>query len=250
MTLVAGVVLDLDGTVVDTAPEVLEALGNALSQFDFPLPEGHPRNYLGSPLALSLQQMRGLPPSAVHNVIKQYDTLYMTLMRRSEIYPGMHEFLDSLSDAAIPVAIATVKPRAQALALLEDLGVVDLFHGVFGLESSFDLTSKVEVARSAMQHLLAAGSEPNLMSLVGDRATDVAAARALKIRSIYASWGYGSSNEAQGTGAVANSPRDLFDLVTLVLPRDPARAHDAFAKSLRLRGAREYRAAREAEDRA
>jgi phosphoglycolate phosphatase len=131
------VVFDLDGTLVDSAPDIRAAVnrmleGEGLSPLDLPtvvsfIGHGLPR------LVARVMAVRGIPEDE-HARLTQvtklaYDAAPAVLTRP---YPAVPEVLESLADAGHPLGICTNKPEDSARALLADLGLAQWFGSVVG----------------------------------------------------------------------------------------------------------------------
>ena len=116
---------------------------------------------------------------------------FATLLE-NRIYAGVGQMLDEAREAASAAFVATLKPKLYADRIGRRLGFEPYFAGVYGpeLEGRFD--DKVDL----LAHLLASEKvSPERAVMIGDRAGDIAAARANRVRSIGVLWGYGSESE-------------------------------------------------------
>ena len=116
--------------------------------------------------------------------------------------------LDEARGAASAVFVATLKPKLYADRIVRRLGLEPYFAGVYGpeLEGRFD--DKVDL----LAHLLETEKvSPERAVMIGDRAGDIVAARANRVRSIGVLWGYGSETELTDAGAdgLCGSPAEL-----------------------------------------
>ena len=124
---VAAVAFDLDGTLVDSAPDIAQALNTALARaglrgFDL----GAIRSWVGDgpdvliDRALTKQGVDGADGSLHTRIRTDFDAATLAApLDRGEVYPGIVETLGRLHDA-LPLTVVTNKPTALARAVLED----------------------------------------------------------------------------------------------------------------------------------
>ena len=205
-------VLDLDGTLVDSLPDLLAscnrmmaARGLVLFDADEVRPMiGDGAAALVSRLLAARSQTAG--PSDLDSFLADYMAHAAALSR---LYPGAVETLDALAAQGWHLAVCTNKPAAAARDLLQAFGVLDRFAAIGGGDSF--PTRKPEPG-----HLLAtlaeAGGTPDRAVMVGDHHNDIAAAAGAGVRAIFAAWGYGTPAMA-GAAPVARSFADVRRLL-------------------------------------
>jgi len=132
-------------------------------------------------------------------------------MHRSDVYPGMLELLDGLRERGVVLGTATAKLTPVARAILELHGLADRFAVVNGTDATHH--TKTETLTRTLE--LLGGPNPQSVVMVGDRHSDIAAARACGLVSVGVCWGYGSREELEATGAdhLVDSPRELLALL-------------------------------------
>ncbi|WP_420821641.1 HAD hydrolase-like protein [Pseudonocardia acidicola] len=192
------VLLDLDGTLVDSAPGILGSLRSAFDELGLPWPtESIGRQVLGPPLYRSLPAIVG--EEATAEVIPVYRRRYAeTGLLASEPYPGIDALLRELSAAGTRLALATSKAEVHARAILEHRGWTNLFEVTCGDTLDAARPNKAAVVAEALHRL----GEPGAAMMVGDRSHDVVGARAHGIGCVGAGWGYGQPGELAEAGAV------------------------------------------------
>jgi len=194
-------VFDLDGTLLDTAPDIRLAVNRRLAASGLaPLELTEVAAMIGDGARVLLERAFGargapVPASAVEAFTADPDLEGGTLTR---LFPGILDLLDDLRDDGWRLAVCTNKPAAPARAVLAHFGIDGRFRAVGGGDSF--ATRKPDPA-----HLLAtmgqAGGGRAVM--VGDHANDMLAARGAGIPAIFAGWGYGAPWMA-GDNAVAD----------------------------------------------
>ena len=195
--------LDLDGTLVDTVPDLSEALNRLLSARGLtPLTVPEIAAMVGDGVAKLVE--RGLAargqvsdPAAVAAFSADYNA---NVAVASRPYPGVPETLRTLVDEGWHLAICTNKPSAAAHALLAALDLAPLFAAV-GAGDSFPVRKPDPAHLRAT--LAAAGGVAERAVMVGDHANDVLAAHGIGVPCVFAAWGYGPPAMADGAAAVA-----------------------------------------------
>ena len=127
-------------------------------------------------------------------------------------YPGIARLLAHLDERGERLFVATVKPGVFAERIVSHFGFKQYFRSVYGSELDGTNTDKgVLVARMLEEQSL----DPADSILIGDRASDVAAAHANRILSIGVLWGYGSKQELVEARAnwLCEEPRALAEIV-------------------------------------
>jgi phosphoglycolate phosphatase len=124
------------------------------------------------------------------------------------VYLGVLDMLAALGDAGHVMCIATSKRRDFAERVIDHLGLRSYLHAVYGAEPGGGLDNKDVLLAHVLRH---EGFSPSETVMVGDRVHDIHAARANRLRSIGAAWGYGgrAELEAAGADAIAVVPQAL-----------------------------------------
>lgn len=198
--LPATIVFDLDGTLVDTAPDLCAALNHTLGVLGRPpVPAGDVRHMVGHGARKLLE--RGLAASGaesaqlVESGVPTFLTYYAAhIADGSQPYPGVEAALDALAAAGCKLAICTNKPTALSAALVTALG----WEGRFAANLGFD---SVPAPKPDAEHLLATiravGGDPADTVFVGDSITDTTTASAAKVRVIAVSFGFSDRPAAE-----------------------------------------------------
>jgi phosphoglycolate phosphatase len=210
------VLFDLDGTLLDTAPDMVGAL-DALRRENglAPLPFEQVRSSVshGSGRLVRL----GFPDADVERLgelQRRYLEIYgAALSAQTRLFPGMEAVLAELSALRLALGIVTNKPAWLTDPLLEQLGL----RGRFACVVSGDTLSERKPHPMPLLHAAKlAGAEPEECLYVGDAERDVQAARAAGMPSLVATYGYLADGENWqawgGDGAIA-APADLLGWV-------------------------------------
>lgn len=190
----ATIAFDLDGTLVDTAPDLIGTLNVLLEGEDLPaLPLADARPFIGHGARWLIQ--RGFEAAGVHLHPAKAQVLFdrFIVHYRSRIadesrpFPGCEAALDALAAGGARLAVCTNKPTGLSVALLEALGLAPRFAAIVGPDSA---PAPKPDARHLEAAVTAAGGAIERAILVGDSGTDVGAARAAKAGLILVSFGY------------------------------------------------------------
>ena len=184
-------VFDLDGTLLDTAPDILCAANRLLAAHGLaPLSLAEVTPMIGDGARVLCERAfaaRGAP--VPQGAVQAYtDDPALEAGPQTRLFPGIASLLDELRDDGWRLAVCTNKPVVPARAVLAHFGIADHFRAVGGGDSF--PTRKPDPA-----HLLAtmgqAGGGRAVM--IGDHANDMLAARGASISAVFAGWGYGAA---------------------------------------------------------
>lgn len=209
------VLFDLDGTVLDTAPDLLRALNVVRERRGLPMLDDK-----GFRLEISRGARAmlgyGLPGFASGTdedrrlLVEEFLAVYQDDVYRDTIlFPGMAALMDALEAAGIAMAIVTNKPERMAVALLEAMGLAPRFPVILGGDSLPERKPHPMPARVACDRL---GVHPATALFVGDDPRDIDCGRAAGCRSIAVRWGYTDTGDIEGWGAdaIVAHPRQLL----------------------------------------
>jgi phosphoglycolate phosphatase len=202
------VLLDLDGTLVDSAALITEHLAAALAAIGR---EHSPASLLplvGPPFETALPAL-GLTAEQTSAAIARYRTTYdRAAPMRTPLYPRVPELLDRIGH--LRLAVATSKPERTARAIVEGVGLSDRFVLVGGADQPNGRLGKAAVVGSVLERLdLDPARTPVVM--VGDRHHDVDGAAAHGVPAIGVAWGYAQPGELTGARTVAADVDGLVD---------------------------------------
>jgi phosphoglycolate phosphatase len=202
-TALAGAVIafDLDGTLVDTAPDLIGTLNWLLAEEGVaPLPLDEARPFIGRGARWMIErgyQAAGvmLEAGEVQPLFDRFITRYNAhIADESRPFPGVVEALQALRARGARLAVCTNKLTGLSVNLLDALNLTCLFDAVIGADAA-------PAAKPDPRHLetaiAAAGGSPTRAILVGDAATDAGAARAARVPLILVSFGYTETPAAE-----------------------------------------------------
>jgi phosphoglycolate phosphatase len=209
------VMIDLDGTMVDTIGDFEVALNHALADLGVPTAsralvarsigkgsEHLIRTVLKNQLALpevagSAEEVEQL----FMPVWERYEQHYLSINGKfSKVFPGVMEGLDQLKEMGLPLACLTNKPVSFTTPLLKDKGLTRYFSHVFGGDS---FERKKPDPLPLVKTCEALGSLPARTLMVGDSCNDAQAADAAGCPVVLMTYGYNHGEPIQNTPALA-----------------------------------------------
>lgn len=209
---------DLDGTLVDSVPDLTAALNRllrarGLAPFDAATVTG----FVGDGVRALVERAfaaRGAVADAAA-VTAYTDDYAAHASEATRPYPAVPETLAALCHAGWRLAVCTNKPEAPARRLLADLGLERFFAAVGGGDS---FPARKPDPAHILGTLRLAGGERARALMVGDHRNDVQAAAGAGMPAIFAAWGYAPRASAQGAAAIAERFADLPEAAEALLP--------------------------------
>ena len=210
------ILFDLDGTLTDSGPGILNCLEYALQDQGIPVPEREEmRKLLGPPLVVTFCDVFGMNEEQASQAIDKYRERYHDVgLFENSVYDGVPELLAELQGAGLRLATATSKPEYSATRILQHFELDQYFDfiGAAALDGSRD--SKNLVIAHTLQNTNTHPTSHNII-MIGDRHHDVHGAKEHGIDTIGVLWGYGDRDELDEAGAIniAKNPVELRDLL-------------------------------------
>ncbi len=184
---------DLDGTLVDSIPDLTRAINLLREELDLPaVTRDQARGYVGDGVGLLLQ--RALPEELYNQKRrKRFMEIYTEhLTDETVLYPGIMDFL--VMHRQKPMAVVTNKPQHLAEILVDRLGLSPFFQHVIGAELALQKKPHPDMVHHALKLL---DSHPEKTVLLGDHHVDLRAAHAAGVKSCFCAWGLGHDDGLQ-----------------------------------------------------
>lgn len=192
---------DLDGTLTDNYPGISSCIVHALSHLGAEVPdETALRACVGPPLRSSFGRFLATnDPARIEQAIVHYRERFdVTGWHENVPYPGIDNALGKLAQRGFRMLVCTSKPQRYADRIIDHFGLARYFSAVYGA----DLAGTLDDKRRLLAHALAERDiEPARAAMIGDRALDMQAAGANRMRGIGVLYGYGSREELQDAHA-------------------------------------------------
>lgn len=206
------ILFDLDGTLTDSGEGIMNSAALALEHYGIPVPEREKmRVFVGPPLHETFVKF-GIPDEEADNAVEVYRSRYNTIGKFENFpYPGIPQMLAQLQAAGHTLLVATSKPEALSIEILEHFDLAKYFHRICGASLDRSRSSKEDV----IAYLLQECSTTEDIIMVGDTAFDVLGAKAHGIPCIGVSWGYGKVSDmcSAGAAAIAQTVNELKEML-------------------------------------
>lgn len=210
------VLLDVDGTLVNSSEPILQALNVALKDNGLsPVTGDELWTHVGPPLHHTLSTLlksRNEDTDLVPRLAADYRTVYAPLsIELAQTYPGVPEMLTTL-EGAVRMGVVTSKPMVYAAPILERLGLSSYFEVIEGPDPALEAEPKTATLRRALDHI--GVSDGSSAVMVGDRRQDVEAGLECLTTTVGVTWGFGTREELETGGAdfVIDSPQQLVPI--------------------------------------
>lgn len=202
------VIFDLDGTLIDAAPDIAAKLNQVLATEGLaPVPVPDVIKMIGDGAKKLVERGFAARGGTMHpHHLEMFEALYAQEPSRfTVVYEGIFPVLETLRAQGRRLGICTNKPAAATKAVLDALQLSPFFEAVIAGDST-------PYRKPDPRHLAAAMAALEVTDaiMIGDHANDMEVAAGLKLPSIFCAWGYG-----QGTGtAQAEAPGALIEIIT------------------------------------
>ena len=218
----ATLVLDLDGTLAETAPDLIAALNFVLASEGIePMPVASARWLLGAGGRVLIQRgfaqaNRPLDAATLETLFARFLSHYNAhIADHSTLFPGVLESLDRFAAAGWRLAVCTNKLEASSHLLLGKLGVADRFAFVCG-QDTFGIGKPDP--KPLLETIRKAGGRPDRAVMVGDSRTDIDTAKAARVPVVAVDFGYTDKPVAElGPDRVISHFDALFEAAEALL---------------------------------
>ena len=209
------VLFDLDGTITDSAPGIVNSVAYTLDKYGIPYNDKKELEvFIGPPLAKQFELFCGFSEEESYRAVDVYREYYSDRgIFENSVYEGIVSMLKRLKEDGYKVVVATSKPERMAKIIAEHFDIEKYFDFIGGAHMDGRRTDKKEV----IEYVLANSnvSDHDEVIMVGDRKYDVIGAHELGIKCIAVLFGYGSKKELTEAGAdyMAETPEKVADII-------------------------------------
>jgi phosphoglycolate phosphatase len=188
------IVFDLDGTLVDTAPDLLESLNHSLVAGGARSTDATGfRSFVGHGGRVMIERAYKAQRLALETA--EHDRLFALFLDhygqnipgRSQPYPGVPEALDRLAAAGFMLAVCTNKTEEFSRRLLQGIGLAPRFAAICGADT---FAFRKPDPRHLTETIALAGGDPSRAVMVGDSQTDIDTAKTAGIPVVAVDFGY------------------------------------------------------------
>lgn len=210
------IVFDLDGTLLDTIPDIAANLNRSLAERGFATHSVEKcKTFVGDGIINAIR--RALPPEATEDDLWEVHTLYQRFYPENctvhtQYYPGIRELLAALQEKGIALAILSNKTDGTAKRIAAHYFPDIPFRCVRGRVPEYPLKPDPGAAVPVLDALRL---RPDEILYVGDSGTDMTFAKAVGMVPVAAPWGYRSREELVEKGAqfVLEQAMDLLKIL-------------------------------------
>ncbi len=212
------VIFDLDGTLVDSLPDITSAMNRALDEVRLARVEARDvRCWIGDglrTLCMRALESRGAPQQLEAFFARMAQAYAEAVVRETRCYPNVLKMLDLLNNSGVPAAVLTNKPHALAERIIDALALRDRLAAFRGYRCEED---KKPSPRQAVDIARELNIDARDCAIVGDSIVDIATAGNAGMRAIAVTWGYQEKSElaAARPDDIIDEPLDLIRLLEL-----------------------------------
>ena len=207
---------DLDGTLINTKPGIVNCVQYALDYYG--IHEDNPDNlekFIGPPLHRSFQMFYGFDEKKSMEAAAKYRERYKDEgIFECTPYNGIKEMLQDLKSKGRILGVATSKPEVFAMRILDKFNLSQYFTQVTGSLLDNSRSAKVDVIEEELLRLGVSDNRDNIL-MIGDREHDIIGARETHLASVGVYYGFATAGELEAAGAsyVVNTVQELHKLL-------------------------------------
>lgn len=206
---------DLDGTLTDSRPGIINSIRHSLTENQLAVPEADALLWcIGPPILESFMKLVGPEsPHLFEPAVAKYRERYSeTGIFENEVYPEIVDTLTALQDAGHILHVATSKAEIYAKRIITHFDLDRFFTSVNGSELDGTRSNKAELIAHILQQQNISAADT---VMIGDREHDMIGAVKNGIPAIGALWGYGTGKELMSSGATlcARVPHLLPEMI-------------------------------------
>lgn len=193
----SAVLLDLDGTLLDSLPDLAQAVNGMRADLGLPaLDTGRIGTYIGKGAAVLVQRSLSDAPGQSHQeAMARFRHHYQDCNGRyAKPYPGAMEGLSRLRDMGLKLAVVTNKPAQFTQPLLERTGIAPFVDASVSGDTCAHAKPHPEPLLHACRLL---GATPAQAVMIGDSVNDAQAARAAGMRMLAVPYGYNEGHDVR-----------------------------------------------------
>ena len=212
---IKAVLFDLDGTLVDTALDLIHALNLSLAQHGFNECDPQKLREAASHGSLFMAQT-ALPNETESQQVQVQQTMLSFYAKingdKGKIFANLDKLLDRLEQLSIPFGVVTNKPARFTRPLMHKLGLTSRMKSVIAGDSTTVMKPELAPMLLAAQQI---NSKPNNILYLGDAERDILSANNAGMISAIAEWGYISKKDDIKSWNADLSFKDPLDLLAL-----------------------------------
>lgn len=205
--------VDVDGTLIDSFPGIRASFLYALEQMDWPIPDEDFISSIAGPPMIDTMHSLGMSEGQAQLALAHYLDYYgHTGWKMADAFPGMHTFLSWAQDCGYLLCTATSKGEGFAEQALREHDFWDYFTFMGAAQEDGPRRSKAAVIAHVLDSMQLRGQERAIL-MIGDRIHDIEGAQEFGIKTVAVAWGYGTEVERQAAAYQADTPAQLESIV-------------------------------------
>jgi len=195
------ILFDLDGTLTDSSPGIINSIIHALKKYNIEVKDKTQlRKFLGPPLHESFAEFYGFDAEKAMEAVSFYREYFSTKgLLENDVYDEITDMLCELADKGKRLILATSKPQPFTDRIMQHFDLAKYFECIAGLNMDGTRSKKAEVIAYALNKCNITDKSKAVM--IGDREHDIIGASAVGIDSIGVEYGYGDYAELNNAGA-------------------------------------------------
>jgi len=209
------ILFDLDGTLTDPGMGITNSVMHALKKFNIEVEDRTSLyRFIGPPLKGSFEEFYGFSGEQSELAVRYYREYFKKQgMLENEVYDGIPELLTWLKEKKKTLIVATSKPEAFTLEILQHFKLIEYFDFVAGATMDDTRNKKSDIIRYALDccHII----DKSTAVMIGDRKHDIIGAKENGLDSIGVLFGYGNYEELKTAGAtyIVETPMSILQCV-------------------------------------
>lgn len=195
------ILFDLDGTLTDSSPGIINSIVYALKKYGISVEDtAELRKFLGPPLHESFKDFYGFDENKSMEAVAFYREYFSTKgLLENDVYKGILDLLQKLNDKGKRLILATSKPQKFTDRIMDHFDLAKYFEFIAGSNMDGTRSKKAEVIAYALHECQI--TDKSKVVMIGDREHDIIGAKAVGIDSVGIEYGYGDYNELHNAGA-------------------------------------------------
>ena len=207
------ILFDLDGTLTESGIGITKSAAYAYEKLGLPVPsQAELDRFVGPPLVAAFMEYANLDEEGALEATRIYRERFSTIgWKENRVYAGIAPLLKELKEKGAYLAIASGKPEIFVKRIADYFGFARYFDKIVGIKMETTHADKHDLITEALD----GRAIDEKTAMIGDRKFDMASARDMGIHAIGVSYGYGSLEELQLSGAdeIANTVEELREIL-------------------------------------
>ena len=209
------ILIDLDGTIINSGPDLIDSLNFVLRNQNIkPVDTKIIGSLVGggakAMIIKAYQNLKLKPPLHINSLVKEFLEFYLkNCSNRSYLYPNVFNTLKKLK-SKFRVALCTNKKQFITEKILTDFKIEGFFDCVLGSDSKIKLKPDTDMLEYCLNECHV---KPEQAIMVGDSSNDIIPAKALRMKSIYVTYGYGKIEKSTKPDYIIDSFNEVLSIL-------------------------------------